>query len=147
MTPAEIARDLRRLAGEVEKLASTPPAPPAIVRDVRLPAGHYHPQQYQKDLVVLHFTAGSSVSGAVNHWQTLAAAVGTAYVLDRAGVLYEIFDPRCWAHHLGIPGAASENYRHDQRSIGIEIVNVGPLRRFGGALCWWPQTWKPPIRL
>ena len=49
-----------------------------------------------------------------------------------------MFDPRCWAYHLGI--SSTSGARHDQRSIGVELVNVGPLRRRDDQLCWWPEN-------
>ena len=37
-------------------------------------------------------------------------------------------------------------HRQDKRSIGIELVNVGPLRlnRAGNGLCFWAQNWTAP---
>jgi N-acetyl-anhydromuramyl-L-alanine amidase AmpD len=37
---------------------------------------------------------------------------------------------------LGIQGSGG---RHDRRSIGIEIANVGPLKKAGNRLNWWPK--------
>jgi N-acetyl-anhydromuramyl-L-alanine amidase AmpD len=124
-----------------------PPAAPesstvAIDREtLRLPASCYMAEMHPKDLIVLHFTAGPSARSAYNTWIAAAARVATAYILDIDGTIYETFDPSYWAYHLGIKGAAAANHRHDKRSIGIEIVNVGPLKPKSGDLCWWlPQN-------
>lgn len=107
-----------------------------------LPPSQYMHEETDKDLIVLHFTAGSNAQGAFASWMATDARVATAYILDLDGTIYELFDPRYWAYHLGIKGAASQNFRHDRRSIGIEIVNVGPLKERDGALWWWPNDFK-----
>jgi N-acetyl-anhydromuramyl-L-alanine amidase AmpD len=119
------------------------PAPIAIDQTtLRLPPSGYMAERHPKDLIVLHFTAGPSARSAYNTWAGAAARVATAYILDIDGIVYETFDPACWAYHLGIKGAAAANHRHDKRSIGIEIANVGPLKpNAAGDLCWWaPQN-------
>lgn len=121
------------------------PAPSALAinRDrFRLPASQYMHEETAKDLIVLHFTAGSRASGAHAAWMATDARVATAYILDLDGTIYELFDPRYWAYHLGIKGAANQNFRHDRRSVGIEIVNVGPLKERDGALYWWPNNYQ-----
>ena len=119
----------------------SPLAPPPAVIDqktLRLPLSGYIAEQHPKDLIVLHFTAGTSARSAYNTWMAAAARVATAYILDIDGKIYELFDPSYWAYHLGVKGADSANHLHDKRSIGIEIVNPGPLRpNAAGDLCWW----------
>lgn len=118
---------------------------PAIDRErFRLPPSQYVQEETPKDLVMLHFTAGSNAQGAYQSWIGTDARVATAYILDRDGTVYELFDPSFWAFHLGIKGAASANFKHDKRSIGIEIVNVGPLKERDGKLCWWPNDFGAP---
>lgn len=121
------------------------PAAPALAinRDrFRLPPSQYMHEETPKDLIVLHFTAGSNAAGAHSSWMATDARVATAYILDLDGTIYELFDPRYWAYHLGIKGAASRNFHHDRRSIGIETVNVGPLKERDGALYWWPNNYQ-----
>ena len=104
----------------------------------RLPPSHYMREETRKDLIILHFTAGTTAAGAFATWMAADARVATAYLIDPSGTVYELFDPAYWAYHLGIPGSASQNFRHDRRSIGIEIVNPGPLKERNGDLFWWP---------
>jgi N-acetyl-anhydromuramyl-L-alanine amidase AmpD len=102
-----------------------------------LPTKEYFSIATRKDLIVLHFTAGLSARSAVDTWRSKPEHVATAYVVDGDGTIYEVFDPSFWAYHLGIKGTSV----HDKRSIGIEIANVGPLKRSQGnqnALNWWP---------
>jgi N-acetyl-anhydromuramyl-L-alanine amidase AmpD len=108
----------------------------------RLPATQYWPSECTKDLIVLHFTAGTSAEGAFSSWASTPLRVATAYLVDTNGAVYETFDPKHWAHHLGIPGAVAQDFRHEKRAIGIEIVNAGPLRLAPGktSLHWWPPS-------
>jgi len=123
----------------------------------RLPVDQYFNIPQVKSSVVLHFTAGGSVAGAVAAWRSDLLQVGTAYIVDREGAIFEIFPPQCWAYHLGIRGADAE-HREDKRSIGIELVNFGPLRYQSrvpgqdptgrdGTLYCWPNIWRTPYCL
>jgi N-acetyl-anhydromuramyl-L-alanine amidase AmpD len=105
------------------------------------------PQEYfhglfHKDLIALHFTAGSTAKSA---YYTFAAKghVATAYAVDRDGTVYELFNPKYWAYHLGrLPGDPSSH--NSKRSIGIEIANVGPLaldRKDPNQLNRWPNNY------
>lgn len=104
----------------------------------RLPDNQYIKEVTQKDLLVLHFTAGSTAKSAIDFWKSTADRVATAYVLDTDGTVYQVFDPRCYAFHLGLKGTRA----HDKRSVGIEIANVGPLKKVGDTLMWWPGNFK-----
>lgn len=106
-----------------------------------LPAGQYLNESTDKDLIVLHFTAGQSARSAVDTWRENSDRIGTAFVVDLDGTIYEVFPPTQWAYHLGTEGTS----RHDRRSIGIEIANVGPLKPSPAdpsALNWWPDNWS-----
>lgn len=96
------------------------------------------PEIAQKTGVVLHFTAGSSVAGAVATWQTNFVAkkwaLGTAYIVDRDGAVYEVFDPQKWAYHLAA-GIANE-----KRTVGIEFVNWGAVSPNGSGFSPWIKS-------
>ena len=101
----------------------------------------YIPNIVEKDLIVLHFTAGQSAKSAFITWAQNPIRVATSYLVDPDGSIYELFDPAQWAFHLGIKGT---NGRHDKRSIGVEIANVGPLKpapNNANQLNWWPNDW------
>lgn len=98
-----------------------------------LPITEYFPEPQEKDLVMLHFTAGSSAVGAFATFKTVPGKVGTSYIAERDAMVYEIFPPWAWAYHLGMTGN-NPGYINDRRSIGIEIVNPGPLVRGGNTL-------------
>lgn len=109
---------------------TSPPAPTAsalsIDRTYRLPADQYVPDAVPKSLLVLHHTVGGSWRSTFDWWRTTPERIGTAYLVERDGAVFEVFDPRSWAYHLGLKGVGS---RVDRRAIGIEICSEGGLKR------------------
>ena len=105
-----------------------------------LAAGQYVEDVFPKDLLVLHFTAGRTADGAIQSWAASPERVATAYVLDADGTVYQCFDPAKWAFHLG----QKTTNANDKRSVAVEIANVGPLRKIGADLCWWPENFTKP---
>ncbi|MFX0202521.1 MAG: LysM peptidoglycan-binding domain-containing protein [Candidatus Hodarchaeota archaeon] len=103
---------------------------------MRLPEGQYINEPKSKRLIVLHFTAGSTARSAFNTWMADSLRIATAYVVDTDGIIYELFDPQCWAYALGIKGQPGSP--NEKRAIQIEIANVGPLKRRDDTLYWWP---------
>jgi N-acetyl-anhydromuramyl-L-alanine amidase AmpD len=108
----------------------------------RLPENKYFHDVIPKEMIVLHFTAGSTASGAFNSWIPQTINIGTPYILDTDGTVYEVFDPKCWAYHLGVTGPKAQNHKHDKRSVPIETVNMGPLKLVGDVLYSWPNNYK-----
>ena len=108
----------------------------------KLPDDQYFKVEQPKDMIMLHFTAGSKASHAYNAWINQRIKIGTAYIVDKDGSVYEVFNPKYWAYHLGIKGKYSQSWKHDKRSIGIEIVNMGPLKLRGKDLCCWPNDFN-----
>lgn len=113
----------------------------------RLPDTEYINQRVPKDLIVLHATASSTAGSVFGSWTSPGSGrVATAYVVERDGRVYEFFPPDRWAFHLGMKERNLGSY-NDRRSIGIEIVNVGPLRPDpdgGETLNWWPNQFRQP---
>jgi len=110
--------------------------PPDIDReDYQLARDNYFRDQYHKDLIVLHHTAGPTAKSAY-HTFANPGHVATSYLVGRKGKIFELFHPRYWAYHLGMK-SGNPGHRHDKRSIGIEIVNVGALIDRGEHLYWW----------
>lgn len=97
------------------------------------PSDCYFREETPKTRVVIHHTAGTSVEGALTHWANTIEREGCAYIISRKGEIFEVFNPKYWAFHTGL----GEGY--DRGSIGIELVNVGPLmRREDDKFYWWP---------
>jgi len=135
---------------EMELFATAAPAPPPAVsvgigvdrNTFVLPIKEFVAQETKKDLIVLHFTAGRSARSAFDTWRQNPKRIATSYIVEVDGTIFEVFSPTFWASHLGVEGT---NGVHDRRSIGIEIVNVGPLQpstEDPQALNWWPRKTK-----
>jgi N-acetyl-anhydromuramyl-L-alanine amidase AmpD len=90
------------------------------------PSTGYFQDVITKKQVVLHHTVGGTARSTFNYWVNQANHVATAYIADRDGTLYEVFDPKFWAWHLGLKLA--QNTIANKQSIGIEIASAGPLR-------------------
>jgi|GEM_PF-1071038 len=115
------------------------PSPKFEKNRYRLSKEQYFPERQKKDLIVLHFTAGTSCDSAYRTWQSDVARIATAYGVEPDGTIVEFFPPEEWAYHLGVKGT----HQHDRRSIGIEIANPGPLQLDAsrpGQLNWWPKN-------
>lgn len=102
----------------------------------QLPKGQYREEVHPKRHIVLHYTAGFSVNGALATWKKTPFRDGTAFIIGRDGVIYQVFDPRYWAVHIyrHFKGEDKRLYDFERQSIGIEIVNVAWLDEKGGVL-------------
>jgi N-acetyl-anhydromuramyl-L-alanine amidase AmpD len=108
-----------------------------------LPLKNYYQDPQLKKAVVLHHTNGWTVvkgtkdRPSMNHfnwWKSTNKHVSTAYSIDYKGNVYEHFDPKHWAYHLGIGG--SKRFL-DKQSIGIEITNEGYMTKHGDDFKWY----------
>jgi N-acetyl-anhydromuramyl-L-alanine amidase AmpD len=97
---------------------------PKIVKKY-LNNGQYLTQKHKKHCVFLHHTAGTTAMGAWAWWNQTPDRVGTPYLIDRDGTIFECFDPSMWAFHLGIRG---DDDSQEMNSVGIEIVAAGALK-------------------
>jgi len=113
-----------------------------VNRDLlRLPDSCYFKSRQEKDLIVLHFTAGGSARSSFDWWRKSSNRVSTPYLIDMDGSVYEVYDPENWSYQLGIQNADA-NHSNDKRSIGIEICNYGPLKLKGDTLYSWPKDFN-----
>jgi N-acetyl-anhydromuramyl-L-alanine amidase AmpD len=96
-----------------------------ISTDLRLPPTEYFNASQTKDLIVLHHTVGGSAKSTFDYWRTDPQHIGTAYIVERDGTIFEVFPPECWAYHLGLKIGPMGVV--DKRSIGIEIASEGAL--------------------
>ena len=104
-----------------------------------LPKNCYNPNLYVKNKIYLHHTISSTVESSWNWWSTQQNFVSTAYIIDKDGYIYECFNPNYWAWHLG--KYASKIY--NKHSVGIELVNEGPLvRKSDGNYTWFDGKGK-----
>lgn len=107
-----------------------------------LPQDEYFPSYTPKDSIYLHHTAGSHrPDWTIHSWNKDRSKSGnkiriaTSFVIggrstrdgnsDFDGKILEAFSPVYWAHHLGLK--STKNTFLNQKSIGIELCNYGPL--------------------
>jgi len=124
-----------------------------IDRSLRLPASEYFPGPERKTGIALHHTVGGSAASTIRWWRedrTRAgrpSLVGTAYVVDRDGTVFEAFEPEAWAYQFGLTWPAATRLAFERRFVGIEIASEGALiERDGGLYCFdrvSPRTKKP----
>ena len=116
-----------------------------INRTLRLNDSQFYPVERNKTMIMLHHTAGGSAKGAINWWNTTPQKIGTAYLIERDGTVYECFDPKHYGFHVGLKG--DDNYV-ESHSVGIEIVAYGPLQKEGDKFVFypaWPLKVNPKV--
>lgn len=97
-----------------------------IINKFRLRSGEYNADAYTKNQIYLHHTVGGSVLSTIGWWNSNGAKIGVAFLVDRNGDIYEVFNPNYWAHHLGLK--YKYNTLLNKSSIGIELCSEGALR-------------------
>ena len=91
---------------------------------------YYYQEETAKKKILLHFTMGY-LKGDIG---TLTKQhVSVPFVVGRNGIIYNLFASKYWSYHLG-PGAIGGNTAMSKECIGIEISNIGPLKKVGNNL-------------
>lgn len=108
-----------------------------VDRSLRLPKFAYFAAPQAKSGIALHHTVCGSARITLALWRAALGKrkrIGTAFVIDRDGTIYEAFDPACWAWQFGLPWPDRERRRFEKRFIGIEITSEGGLTEHKGKL-------------
>jgi hypothetical protein len=112
-----------------------------------LPADQYFPAGTTKTGICLHHTVGGSAASTVDWWKRDGQMVGVAYIIDRDGTIYQVFDPKAWAYQFGLKWKDPDRLNFEKRFIGIEIASEGGLTESGANLYSFgvvsPKTLKP----
>ncbi len=106
----------------------------AINRTLRLPQSQYFPGNNVKSGIALHHTVGGTVASTFDYWKTNKDMVGTAYIIERDGTVFEVFEPTAWAWQFGLSWPNTQRISFEKRFIGIEIASEGGLKSSGGKL-------------
>jgi len=88
---------------------------------------YYYTEEHEKTAIVLHFTVGY-LTGDLATLIEQSSHMSVPYVIGRNGTVYQLFDPKYWAYHLG-RGTVGGNTVNSKRTIAIELSNIGPLSR------------------
>ena len=91
---------------------------------------YYYEEQTEKKKIIIHYTMGY-LKGDIS---TLTKEhVSVPFVIGRNGNIYNLFASKYWSYHLG-PGAVGGNTEMSKSCIGVELSNIGPLKKIGNNL-------------
>jgi len=106
------------------------------------------------DAVILHHTAGSTAEGAISTMKN--AGISAHYVVDKDGKIYQLVNDKMEAFHAGVAAIRGDSSPTvNQRSIGIEIVNLGTgrdpftekqMQALEKLVPWLMKTYKVPMQ-
>ncbi len=91
---------------------------------------YYYEEVTIKKKIILHYTMGY-IKGDVEYLSKQHVSV--PFLIARSGAIYNLFASKYWSYHLG-PGAVGGNTAMSRESIGVEISNIGPLKKIGDNL-------------
>lgn len=109
-------------------------------RSFRLPESEYFPGAQRKSGIAIHHSVGGTAESTFRWWRAdrghggRRKRIATAYIIDRDGTVYEVFDPAAWAYQFGLRWPAAQRLRFEQRFVGIEIASEGALTEHDGRL-------------
>ena len=75
--------------------------------------GYYHEEEFKKERIVLHFTAGNVRSDMIT-LTTQDRHVSVPFVIGRDGTIYQLFSSKFWSGHLGA-GVGNGKGKHGDR--------------------------------
>jgi N-acetyl-anhydromuramyl-L-alanine amidase AmpD len=97
----------------------------------RLKPNQFFAQRFDKKQIVLHHTvSGAKAENVQADWNRTPARIGTAFIIDGDGDIYQCFSSAEWCHHLGCK--TKNNTLLNQQSIGIEICAWGGITEKSG---------------
>lgn len=123
-----------------------------VDRSLRLADGEYFAERERKTGIAIHHTVCGAARTTIELWQKdrtpdgRRRRVATAYVIERDGAIFEVFDPEHWAYHLGVRWRQPLKHAFEQRFIGIEIASDGGLTERDGVLYAFGQASPQTLR-
>ncbi|MDZ7690197.1 MAG: N-acetylmuramoyl-L-alanine amidase [Balneolaceae bacterium] len=103
-----------------------------IKKDWRLADTEYFQTSNKKTGICVHHTVGGTARSTFDWWNRDQNMVGTAFMIDRDGSVYSVFDPENWAWQFGLPWPDEERIAFEKRFIGIELASEGGLLEENG---------------
>jgi len=94
------------------------------------------------DMIVIHYTA-LSLSETIKRFKDKDSKASAHYIIDRDGSITQMVEDEKKAWHAG--ASEFEGRSHvNEFSIGIELVNWGPLTKKGGRFYTWEDDPSAP---
>lgn len=88
---------------------------------------YFYRSRCAKEQIVLHYTVGY-LKGDIGLLTRENYHVSVPFAIGRNGTIYSLFPSFYWSYHLG-RGSVGGNKKRSKATIGIEISNIGPLKR------------------
>ncbi|MDK9700537.1 MAG: N-acetylmuramoyl-L-alanine amidase [bacterium] len=115
------------------------------IKVISAASGKYssRPTGTEIDTIVIHYTANGSLEDTIAWFQNPANKVSAHYVIGLDGRIVRMVPDSKRAYHAGV---SSLNGRTGVNafSIGIELVNWGPLKLRDGSYFSWPGDYTHP---
>ena len=105
-----------------------------ISNKLELPNDQYFFNGDKKTGICLHHTVGGTAASSVAWWKQDKQMVGTPFIIDHDGTIYQVFDPKGWAWEFGLKWGDPFRTNFEKRFIGIEIASEGGLIESDGNL-------------
>lgn len=83
-----------------------------IQKVLRLDATQYYQDMVPKRQIYLHHTVGGSAKSTVDYWNKTPERIGTAYIVERDGTIFEVFPPRILGPPSRAEGSAQQTSQH-----------------------------------
>lgn len=103
-----------------------------IKTDWKLPDSQYFKTSNKKSGICVHHTVGGTARSTFDWWNRDQSMVGTAFIIDRDGSVYNVFEPESWAWQFGLRWPDEERIGFEKRFIGIELASEGGLLEKNG---------------
>ena len=101
--------------------------------------------------LIYHYTASTTASSAHNSFMNPDTKASWHITIDRDGKVYQLYDFRKIAWHAGKSGWTQPNGAKleglNPCSIGIEMVNAGPLNQKNGSYYTWSGQAIPDMHV
>jgi N-acetyl-anhydromuramyl-L-alanine amidase AmpD len=99
-----------------------------IIKKFLPPSEYFTEKIPKKTRICIHHTQGNSAASSIEWWKSQPDKVGTAYVIDRDGTVYQAFPDEAWAYQFGLKNVA-KRMEYEKTTIGIELANLGPITK------------------
>jgi N-acetyl-anhydromuramyl-L-alanine amidase AmpD len=98
-----------------------------------------------QNAIVLHHTSGGTAKSSFDWWSTQKERVGTHFIIDRDGKIFQCVPLNRWIFHLAVGKSANRiearfktnSNRYDRGTIGIELASWGILTKKNNEYFTW----------
>jgi N-acetylmuramoyl-L-alanine amidase len=132
-----------------EVITQDEPEKPSIVAhrltDVRyVPTVNQSGHEIEPRYLIIHYTANGSTEGTIRHFRNEKSNASAHLIIGRDGELVQMVDFNRKAWHAG-DSRLGNVYALNEVSVGIELVNWGPLTQRNGLLLPWTRNERDAV--